>query len=122
MSDAGLAVRRRSGSQAPISQSDADFGRRLAETACNSVSLKLKLIWPIFRISNEPGSNRILSDVIPLLGRGFIGSKQSVETASLPVPNSPEILEFPIAVRFVEPAFEPFCEGINRTIAITWCR
>jgi hypothetical protein len=102
--------------------SDANFGRRLAETAYNSVSLKLKLIWPIFRISNEPGSNRILSDVIPLLGREFIGSKQSVEAASLPVPNHPEILGFSIAVRVVEPAFEPFREGTNRSIAITWCR
>ncbi len=101
--------------------SDAGLDR-YSSRPCNSVSFKLKLIWPIIGIFNESRSNRIQSNVIPFLRRRFISPKQPVETAFLPVPNRPEILGFANAVCIVEPAFEPFCEGANRGIAINWCR
>jgi len=48
--------------------------------------VKLKLIRPIVGIHDEPGTNWILTKILPFFRQRFVGSKQMVETTLLPKP------------------------------------
>ena len=44
--------------------------------------------WPVFRALHQSGPNRILSDIVPFLGRGFVAAKKMVEDPFLPMRRS----------------------------------
>jgi hypothetical protein len=91
---------------------------RLTQTPYNFalqfVACRCELVWPILRVRDQAGANRVLPQVLPLIRQRLIRPEQAIETALSPLPGliyrnavwpRPTIL-------FVEPAFEPF--GIRR--------
>jgi hypothetical protein len=52
----------------------------------NSLSVELKLVWPVVWMFDKAGADRILSEVFPFVRQGFIRSQQAIRAPFLPSP------------------------------------